>query len=83
MWVCTTTAAPASSRTPGRKSLNPSPSAAPKDNIRAIIGAVREGIGHGWLTPRISQPFPADAAEAHRLLDDRKTIGKVLLATGD
>ncbi|WP_395575864.1 hypothetical protein [Streptomyces sp. BK79] len=44
---------------------------------------MREGIGHGWLTPRISQPFPADAAEAHRLLDDRKTIGKVLLATGD
>ncbi|MGW4027480.1 zinc-binding dehydrogenase, partial [Streptomyces sp. NPDC005009] len=47
-------------------------------------GAVMEGVEHGRLTPRISRVLPlADAAEAHRLLEDRKTIGKILLATGD
>ncbi|MGW2262065.1 zinc-binding dehydrogenase [Streptomyces sp. NPDC001780] len=46
-------------------------------------GAVMEGIEHGWLTPRVSRVLPlADAAEAHRLLEDRKTIGKILLSTG-
>lgn len=45
--------------------------------------AVMEGIENGWLTPRISQVLPlADAAEAQRLLEDRKTIGKILLTTG-
>nr|WP_219995458.1 alcohol dehydrogenase catalytic domain-containing protein [Streptomyces sp. FT05W] len=46
--------------------------------------AVMEGIENGWLTPRIFRVLPmADVAEAHRLLEDRKTIGKILLASGD
>ncbi|MEU4176430.1 quinone oxidoreductase [Streptomyces sp. NPDC026589] len=45
--------------------------------------AVMEGIENGWLTPRISKILPlADAAEAHRLLEDRRTIGKIVLSTG-
>lgn len=45
-------------------------------------GAVMMGIENGWLTPRVAQILPpADAAEAHRLLEDRRTIGKILLST--
>ncbi|MFD4877983.1 quinone oxidoreductase family protein [Streptomyces sp. NPDC058420] len=47
-------------------------------------GSVMEGIESGWLMPRTSKILPlADAAEAHRLLEDRRTIGKVLLSTGN
>jgi NADPH2:quinone reductase len=42
---------------------------------------VIEGITDGWLTPRICAVLPlADAAEAHRLLEGRQTIGKILLS---
>lgn len=42
---------------------------------------VIEGIRQGWLASRISATLPLeDAAEAHRLLEDRRTIGKVLLS---
>lgn len=44
---------------------------------------VIEAIRHGWLKLRIFRVLPlAQAAEAHRLLENRQTIGKVLLATG-
>lgn len=43
-----------------------------------------KGIRDGWLTSRIHATLPlAEAAEAHRLLEDRQTIGKILLSTGD
>ena len=43
--------------------------------------AVIEGIQKGWLKLRIDEIFPLEkAAEAHQKLEDRKTIGKVLLA---
>lgn len=42
---------------------------------------VMEGIRSGWLKQRIYRIFPlADAAEAHRQLEGRQTIGKVLLS---
>ncbi|MGW0202428.1 zinc-binding dehydrogenase [Nonomuraea sp. NPDC003201] len=44
---------------------------------------VIEGIENGWLKPRIFSVLPlAEAAEAHRLLEGRQTIGKILLSTG-
>jgi len=43
-------------------------------------GAVLDGIRQGWLKLRIGRALPlADAAEAHRLLEGRKTTGKVVL----
>ena len=42
---------------------------------------VLEGIRAGWLRLHIGRVFPlAQAAEAHRLLEGRQTIGKVLLS---
>jgi len=44
---------------------------------------VIEGIDRGWLKLRIFKVLPlAEASEAHRLLETRQTIGKLLLATG-
>jgi NADPH2:quinone reductase len=45
---------------------------------------VIEGIQAGWLHLRIDRVFPlAQASEAHRVLENRQTIGKVLLATSN
>jgi len=45
---------------------------------------VIEAIQAGWLRLRIDRVLPlAQAAEAHRLLENRQTIGKVLLATAN
>lgn len=47
-------------------------------------GEVLNGISEGWLKLRISNILPLQrAAEAHRLLETRKTIGKVILKAGD
>ncbi|MER6134087.1 quinone oxidoreductase [Streptomyces sp. NPDC001815] len=54
-----------------------------RDDMLSRANAVIEGIENGWLKPRICRVLPlADAAEAHRLLGERQTIGKVLLSTG-
>ncbi len=45
--------------------------------------AVLDGIKEGWLKLRIDRVLPlADAAEAHRLLEGRKTMGKIVLKVG-
>lgn len=42
--------------------------------------AVIKGIQEGWLKLRIDKVIPlAEAAEAHRLLENRQTIGKVVI----
>lgn len=42
--------------------------------------AVIKGVQEGWLKLRIDKVIPlAEAAEAHRLLENRQTIGKVIL----
>jgi NADPH2:quinone reductase len=44
---------------------------------------VIEAIQSGWLKLRIFRVFPlAEASEAHRLLENRQTIGKLLLSAG-
>ena len=45
-------------------------------------GAVLEGIREGWLKLRIDRVMQLkDAAEAHRSLEERRTIGKIVLKT--
>lgn len=39
-----------------------------------------KGIQEGWLKLRIDKVIPlAQAAEAHRLLENRQSIGKIIL----
>ncbi|APR79999.1 Quinone oxidoreductase [Minicystis rosea] len=50
------------------------------EEMAARARDVFEGLRAGWLRPRIAGVFPlAEAAEAHRRLEGRNTIGKVLL----
>jgi NADPH2:quinone reductase len=52
-----------------------------REEILGRARAVFEGVQAGWLKPRVDRVFPlAQAAEAHRLLENRQTIGKVVLA---
>jgi NADPH:quinone reductase len=54
-----------------------------RDELLGRASDVMEGIRNGWLSLRIFRVLPlAEASEAHRLLENRQTIGKVLLATG-
>jgi NADPH2:quinone reductase len=53
---------------------------ATRDELLQRAGDLFEWIASGKLTLRISRTLPLkDAAEAHRLLEGRKTTGKVLL----
>jgi len=52
-----------------------------RDELLRRAAAVFEGIREGWLVVRIDHTLPlAEAAEAHRRLENRGTIGKVVLA---
>lgn len=54
-----------------------------RDELMHRASDVIEGIKRGWLKLRIFKVLPlAEASEAHRLLENRLTIGKLLLATG-
>jgi NADPH2:quinone reductase len=48
-----------------------------------ILGRARaafEGVQEGWLKPKSGCVFPlAEAAEAHRRLENRETVGKLVL----
>jgi NADPH2:quinone reductase len=51
-----------------------------KEELIKRSSAVIEGVQKGWLKLRIDSTFPLDSAgEAHRVLEDRKTAGKVIL----
>ena len=44
--------------------------------MRDILGGVEEG----WVTPYVDRTFSfEEAGEAHRYLEERKNIGKVVL----
>jgi NADPH2:quinone reductase len=51
-----------------------------------LLGRARDvfnGLREGWLKLLINHTFPlAQASEAHRLLEGRETVGKLLLKTG-
>ena len=53
---------------------------ATREELLQRAGDVFDWVGSGRLRVRISKTIPLrDAAEAHRLLEGRKTTGKVLL----
>jgi NADPH:quinone reductase len=55
-----------------------------RDELLRRGTAVIEAIRGGWLRLRIDRILPlAQAAEAHRLLASRQTIGKLLLCVGE
>jgi len=51
-----------------------------RDELLERGGEVLSGVADGWLSVRIGQEFPlAQAADAQRALEGRRTTGKVLL----
>ena len=51
-----------------------------REEILSRARAAFEGVQGGWLKPRIGSVFPlAEAAEAHRRLENRQTVGKLVL----
>ncbi|WP_436772789.1 quinone oxidoreductase family protein [Yinghuangia sp. YIM S09857] len=54
-----------------------------RPEVLATADRVWEGVREGWLRPLVHAVLPLDrAAEAHRLLEDRATAGKLLLSVG-
>lgn len=50
------------------------------DKLILWMKEIIQGIGDGWINPHVDRTFTfAQAAEAHRYLEERKNIGKVLL----
>lgn len=48
--------------------------------IRVWMQKLLDGVAAGWVRPHVDQVFSfADAAAAHRYLEERKNIGKVVL----
>jgi NADPH2:quinone reductase len=57
---------------------------ATREELLERSGAVLQGIEEGWLKLHIDRVLPlAEAAEAHRLLEGRKTMGKIVLNVRD
>lgn len=51
-----------------------------RDELMHRADAVIKGIHEGWLKLKINKVLPlAQASEAHRLLENRQTVGKILL----
>ena len=54
------------------------------EELRRRSGDVLNAIGQGWLKLRIDRVLPlAEAEKAHRLLEGRQTMGKVVLKVAD
>lgn len=54
-----------------------------RDELLHRASDVFNGVREGWLKPKISRVFPLEQApEAHRLLENRQTVGKLILKTG-
>jgi NADPH2:quinone reductase len=54
-----------------------------RDELMGRANDAIEGMRVGWLKLRIFRVLPlAEASEAHSLLENRQTIGKLLLSTG-
>lgn len=51
-----------------------------KEELMLRANAVLKGLQEGWLKLNINHKFPLDkASEAHRMLESRETIGKIIL----
>ncbi|MBN2009339.1 zinc-binding dehydrogenase [candidate division KSB1 bacterium] len=50
------------------------------EKVHEWMLAISDGIREGWVRPHVDQTFPLEqAGEAHRYIEDRKNIGKVVL----
>ena len=55
-----------------------------REEIRYRSSEILTGIAKGWLKLNIHQVVPlAEADKAHRLIEGRQTIGKVILKVAD
>lgn len=51
-----------------------------KEKAVSWMKAIIEGIEEGWINPHVDTTFPfKEAGEAHRYIEERKNIGKVIL----
>ncbi|SMO51638.1 synaptic vesicle VAT-1 family membrane protein [Fodinibius sediminis] len=51
-----------------------------KEKGRLWMKNILEGVDEGWITPHVDAVFTfEEAAEAHRYIEERKNIGKVIL----
>ncbi len=51
--------------------------------IRGWMGALMQGVEEGWVRPYVDQTFSfGQAADAHRFLEARQNMGKVVLIPG-
>jgi synaptic vesicle membrane protein VAT-1 len=52
------------------------------DKIRRWMQTLLQGVADGWVRPHVDQAFPLEqAGEAHRYIEERRNIGKVVLVT--
>jgi NADPH:quinone reductase-like Zn-dependent oxidoreductase len=50
------------------------------EKVAQWVEAIMAGVSEGWIRPFVDKAFPfAQAGEAHRYLEERKNIGKVVL----
>ena len=51
------------------------------DKVRMWMFQILMGVEEGWVRPHVDSVFPfTEAGEAHQYIEDRKNIGKVILA---
>jgi NADPH:quinone reductase-like Zn-dependent oxidoreductase len=50
------------------------------DKVRVWMQEILKGVDEGWIKPHVDRTFTFDeAGEAHKYLEQRKNIGKVVL----
>ncbi|MFN2515791.1 MAG: medium chain dehydrogenase/reductase family protein [Pyrinomonadaceae bacterium] len=50
------------------------------EKVAAWMRVILDGVREGWIRPYVDKAFPFDqAGEAHRFIEERKNIGKVVL----
>jgi NADPH:quinone reductase-like Zn-dependent oxidoreductase len=51
-----------------------------KADLNRWLGRILAGVEAGWVRPHVDRAFPLEeAAGAHRWIEDRRNVGKVLL----
>ncbi len=51
-----------------------------KEKLRAWMGEVLKGVEKGWVRPHVDRTFSfGEASQAHRYIEERRNIGKVVL----
>lgn len=50
------------------------------EKVGSWFSSLLQGVNNGWLRPHVDRTFPFEAAaEAHRYIENRKNVGKVVL----